>query len=225
MIRFPAPPELKPLGNGRWRLCHPYQVPAIGVWVLLPEGFETDLASVPRILTPFIQRDELGRSAPVVHDALYQWSGRVTAGVRATRRQVDALFRLLMRLEDVPAWRRTVAWLAVRLAGWACWRDYKGRTTMVVNVIQAVKQAAAALAATFAGGFATIASLAGALKVDVSAGKQAVFAAVSALVAAVLAGVGNLVKQWRAKAAVQVDEVSGLLVEAQERIERALGAL
>lgn len=228
-VSFPCPPQMEPLGNGKWRLCHPYRAPAYGTWVRIPEGFETDLASIPRILTPFIQRDELGRAAAPVHDALYQWAGRIYTddGTDLTlrRRQVDALFRLLMRLEGVPAWRRTVAWLAVRLAGWACWRDYKGRTTMIVNVIETAKQALAGVAATFAGGWATLAALAGTLKIDVSAGKQAVLAAVSAAVVGLIQAAGNLVKQWRAKARPVSAEVEALLVEAQGKIEAALGAL
>jgi len=123
-IHFPTSPELSPLGNGMWLLCHDYLFPVHGEWATIPKGFRTDLASVPRWLTPFIQRDELGGVAPLAHDFLYQMGGvlEVLGGVRLSRRQVDALFRLLMRLEQVPAWRRGVAWLAVRLAGWACWR-------------------------------------------------------------------------------------------------------
>lgn len=224
-VVFPRPPQMEPLGNGKWRLCHPYQAPAYGTWVWIPEGFETDLASIPRILTPFIQRDELGRAAAPVHDALYQWAGRIytDSGTVLTlrRRQVDALFRLLMRLEDVPAWKRTVAWAAVRLAGWACWREYKqGAWKMIVNLVESVKQALAGAAVTFAGLFP-----AAALAADLSAAKAAVVGAIGAGFAAVLGAVGNFGKQLFSKSAVRVDEVSGLLVEAQERIERALGAL
>jgi hypothetical protein len=120
-IHFPSPIELTPLGNGLAVLCHDYLVPVFGEWVTIPQGFKTDYASVPRWVTPFIQRTELGAVAPVVHDFLYQRGGCV-GGLQLSRRQVDTLFRLYMRLEQVPAWRRGVAWVAVRCAGWACWR-------------------------------------------------------------------------------------------------------
>jgi len=128
MAHFPTPPSLQPLGNGAWRLPEDYEFPVARLWTTVPGGFLTDLASVPRWLTPFIQRDELGGAAPVIHDFLYQTGG---AGLEPplkpalSRRQVDALFRMFMRLEEVPAWRRGVAWGAVRLAGWACWHANK----------------------------------------------------------------------------------------------------
>jgi hypothetical protein len=115
---------VQPLGDGVWRLEHEYQYPVMGLWATVPAGFEYDLASVPRALTPFIQPDELGRSAPLVHDWLYQNHGLFAAlEAPLKRRQVDALFRLLMLLEQVPAWRRYWAWLAVRLGGWLAWRS------------------------------------------------------------------------------------------------------
>ena len=129
MIWFPKKPQLEPLGNGFHRLAHDYAYPVRGVWAYIEEGFLTDMASVPRWLTPFIQSDELGGSAPVVHDWLYQAGGVFNEiDTPLTRRQVDAMFRVLMRLEQVPAWRRGVAWLAVRLAGWACWRKLRRAT-------------------------------------------------------------------------------------------------
>jgi hypothetical protein len=121
-IHFPDRPVMSPLGHGLWLLADEYCVPVSGHWMPIPAGFRTDLASVPRLLRVLIQQDELGAAAPIGHDALYQWGGRIDADHTLTRRQVDAWFRLLMRLEQVPAWRRGVAWLAVRVAGWTCWR-------------------------------------------------------------------------------------------------------
>lgn len=126
MAYFPSPPEVCPLGNGVWRVEHDYHFPVYGRWAAVPAAFEYDLASVPRALTPLIQPDELGASAPLVHDYLYSVQGQVkVAGqplLTLSRRQVDALFRLFMRLERVPSWRLYWAWLAVRLGGWLAWR-------------------------------------------------------------------------------------------------------
>lgn len=65
----------------------------------------------------------------------------------------------------------------------------------MLDVGRWLRQIAAALGSTFAGTFAAIAALAQALKVDVPAGKQAVFAALASGFAAVLAAVGNWIRQ------------------------------
>jgi hypothetical protein len=221
---FPARPHLEPEGNGSWRVAEDYLFPVANLWVKIPEGFETDLASVPRLLTVLVQDDELGGAAPLAHDALYQWSGDTGQGLVLRRRQVDALFRLYMRLEGVPAWKRTVAWLAVRFAGWACWhRNGKGKN-MILDLVRSVKQAAAGAAVAFVALFPAEAILA-----EVSTAKAAAIAAVAAGFAAIVGFVGNLAAQWIGKGRKLVGassaDAAGLLVEAQAKIDEALAAL
>lgn len=121
MLHFPDRPELRNLIGGTWELCHDYGVPCYGATLVVPAGFLTDLASVPKPFRGIIDKTSLGGASVIAHDFLYQHGGR-TDGVDLTRRQVDALFDTLMHLERIPAWRRTVAWLAVRVAGWAVWK-------------------------------------------------------------------------------------------------------
>lgn len=85
----------------------------------VPKGFAHDGASIPRVLGPIIQHDECGEVAPCVHDLLYRTGG---LSGRYTRAEADALFRDLMRVSGVSAWKREAAYRAVRWFGGASWR-------------------------------------------------------------------------------------------------------
>lgn len=93
-----------------------------GVWVteeeyrwrdiVVPEGFTTDLASVPRFLWAVIAPFDLSIEAPVVHDWLYR-----NGGLGRSRAECDRLFLELMEERGVPFLRRRSAYYAVRLFG------------------------------------------------------------------------------------------------------------
>lgn len=79
--------------------------------VTVPAGFETDLASVPRLPVAYLLFGDASQEAAVIHDFLY-------SGGLVTRAQADEVFAEAMKAEGVAAWRRGPMWLAVRLAGW-----------------------------------------------------------------------------------------------------------
>lgn len=88
----------------------------IGGSVVVPAGFKTDLASVPRWLWPILPAHGLHEKAAIVHDFLY---GRNREGKPlVTRWTADALFRQGMASLGVSAWRRWLMWAGVRLGGW-----------------------------------------------------------------------------------------------------------
>lgn len=99
----------------------------------------------------------------------------------------------------------------------------------MLKIVEAVKQAVAALAATFAGGLAALPVLADALKIDLTAGKAAALAALAAGFATVFGFAGNLAKQaiQRARGLLDVsyEELAGLLDEAEGAIRAAKNAL
>ena len=121
------PPLISYLGGGRWRLEATYRYRAGTTVITVPAGFEFDLASVPRLLWTLIAPFELSIVAPLLHDFLYRNGGSLPAGAieprrTFTRAQADRLFLDLMGVENVPAWRRVPAYLAVRLFGGHAWR-------------------------------------------------------------------------------------------------------
>jgi hypothetical protein len=78
---------------------------------VVPAGFRTDFASVPRPVTWLIPRFGAYTLAAVLHDWL------VSEGLRTgvvTSRQADGLFRRVMRESGVPVLRRWLMWAGVR---------------------------------------------------------------------------------------------------------------
>lgn len=77
----------------------------------IPEGLETDLASIPRILQSFIPLIGNHLQAAIVHDMCYR------AKVGVSKKDADDMFLDMMRELGVPLWKRTVMYQAVNLFG------------------------------------------------------------------------------------------------------------
>ena len=103
--------------DGLWKLDKElvYQSDILGT-ITVPEGFETDLASVPEL--PFVYLLAGGKASKeaVIHDYLY----RTRTG---TRKQADDVFLEAMKATSQSWWRRSLMWAGVRLFGWTA---YKG---------------------------------------------------------------------------------------------------
>ena len=123
-----AAPVVTYIGPGNvWRLEEAYEYRDGQYLITVPAGFRFDLASIPRIFWFLISPFELSISAPLLHDFLYAYDGAPPAGSiepprTYTRKEADQLFRTIMEIEGVPAWRRTSAYWAVRGFGWIGWR-------------------------------------------------------------------------------------------------------
>lgn len=83
-----------------------------GIDVYVPSGFETDFASIPKFAHCVYSPDGQWALASIVHD--YYYSENSSCG----RFLADAIFMDLMEQLEVPRWRRTIIYLAVRLFGW-----------------------------------------------------------------------------------------------------------
>lgn len=91
--------------------------------VIVPAGFDTDLASVPWFARWLIASGGLHAKAAVVHDYLYE-RGLITGpgGLEApSRSEADGIFLEAMGVLLVPRWRRYLMWLAVRIGGKGAW--------------------------------------------------------------------------------------------------------
>ena len=98
--------------------------------IIIPKGFEYDLASIPRFLWSMIAPFELSAVAPLFHDYMYKNVGQVpimheTDELRFfkgfTRKDADILFNQIMMAEDVVFWKRVLAYKAVRVFGGGVW--------------------------------------------------------------------------------------------------------
>jgi hypothetical protein len=80
----------------------------------VPAGFQTDLASVPRLPLVFLLAGDCAREAAVVHDYLYSTH-------QVDRATADAVLREASAVTGVPWWRRQLMYAGVRMGGASHW--------------------------------------------------------------------------------------------------------
>ena len=78
---------------------------------VVPAGFRTDFATVPRVVAWLVPRFGAYTLAAILHDWLCTEGIRVGA---VTSRQADGIFRRVMRESGVPVLRRWLMWTGVR---------------------------------------------------------------------------------------------------------------
>ena len=84
--------------------------------ITVPAEFRSDLASIPRLARPLIDRlDGRTAAAAVVHDWLYSTHAM-------PRWLADAIFAWARKAAGAGRCKRSVMWIAVRLGGWHGWK-------------------------------------------------------------------------------------------------------
>jgi len=103
--------------EGLWTLLADltYQAKS-GETITVPKGFETDLASIPRIFHSIIPVNGKHRSPAIIHDYLYVVQDR-------TRSEADAIFLESMEQVGVRWTQRQAMYWAVRVGGWMPWNQ------------------------------------------------------------------------------------------------------
>lgn len=98
-----------------------FDSPSLGR-VEVEAGFDTDYASVPRVLWNLYPPDGDYTPAAVIHDALY-WhqATKETGGQPVTRAEADVCFLEAMEALAIPFARRRMLYRAVRLGGACAW--------------------------------------------------------------------------------------------------------
>ena len=92
--------------------------------ILVPAGFRTDLASIPRVLWNVLPPVSKADHAAVIHDFLYQ-----TGGV--TRADADAVLNEAMEVAGVARVQRWLIYAGVRVGGWKVWNAYRAAAPAV----------------------------------------------------------------------------------------------
>lgn len=87
-------------------------------FIVVPKGFITDFASVPRGLWNIFPPDGEYTQAAVLHD--YMYSENLFA-----RKRCDEIFLEAMVVLNVPKWKRVLMFWAVRTFGGFCWKEKK----------------------------------------------------------------------------------------------------
>ena len=115
-------PLLEKLRGGEWRVAQPgglVYTTNDGRVIIVPEGFETNLASVPAIFWPILPRDGDYAPAAIVHDWLY--GCHELDGRPCTRAEADGVMLEAMEALGVGWLRRWTLYAAVRVGAWWAW--------------------------------------------------------------------------------------------------------
>ena len=107
-------------GRAVWRLTMPlcYQG---NITVVVPFGFETDFASVPRLPLAYWLCGDNAHEAATVHDYLYC----IDANPNVTRKRADDTFLAIMEEMGESWWRRQIMHRMVRLFASGCFHVRK----------------------------------------------------------------------------------------------------
>lgn len=132
MASFSGFLDSKQIGEFEGRTVHKLNTPLIwehtGKRVEIPAGFETDLASVPRLPFVYLLWGDRAHREAVLHDYLYRCDSLIWIGpapCRPEKEEADWLFREAMIGQGQP-WRiYHPMWLAVRCAGGSSFRRMK----------------------------------------------------------------------------------------------------
>lgn len=81
---------------------------------MVPLGFETDFASIPRPLQGFLDADNDVAPAATIHDFLY-------SSMLCARSEADSIFFQALRANGVGWMRARLLWAGVRAGGWTRW--------------------------------------------------------------------------------------------------------
>ena len=100
-------------GRTVYRLLEPLIYDSGEQVITVPAGFETDLASVPRLPIVYMMWGDRAHRESVLHDYLY----RIASVPDLIRADCDALFRLAMISRDNPWWIYQPMYWGVRIGG------------------------------------------------------------------------------------------------------------
>lgn len=91
---------------------------ADGSSFIIPKGFKTDLASIPRALRSVISVCDSHMVAAVIHDYLYRDKSQAFRG----RKEADKIFRQIMKDIGVGRIKRNTMYAGVRVGGWGSYQ-------------------------------------------------------------------------------------------------------
>lgn len=127
---FLNPLRAEQLDHKRWRLLEDLRYISAYARTLfvVPSGFVTDFASVPRLPFVYLFAGNTAHRPAVVHDWLYQLH---PPGI--TRSDADRIFLEAMSAERLDVPRRYLMWIGVRLFAGSSWHTGPDRYQILNN--------------------------------------------------------------------------------------------
>jgi hypothetical protein len=118
---FLTPLRFEKIGAQRWLLLEPlvYRSESFAGVFVVPRGFQTDLASIPRVLWVIAPKVDIYDQATVLHDCAYANALTTYSDERVylIKEFCDALFLEALRSLHVNAFRAQLMYLAVKRFG------------------------------------------------------------------------------------------------------------
>lgn len=119
--QFLTPLRIEKIGARRWLLIDDLIFRSVDLsgLVVAPRGYQTDLASIPRLAWPVFPKEDLYDAGAVIHDAAYGNALTTMTGDRmfVIKPIADALFREAILALGVSAWRANLMYWAVQQFG------------------------------------------------------------------------------------------------------------
>jgi len=120
MNGFSAPLDLRAYKPDEWIVLASFAYTSrAGRRIVVPEGFVTDLASIPVLLRSLFDRADASRQPAVLHDWLY-------CSQLTSRAEADRLFREALARAGIGFARRWAMYAGVRAGGWRYWSRRHG---------------------------------------------------------------------------------------------------
>ena len=110
-VSFETKPCLVPVKDFTYQTCVPLRATIDQQMIIVPKGFKTDLASIPRVFWNILPPQQANFIAPaVLHDYLYE-----TKNMK--RKKADDILYSALRESGAKFITASIIWLAVRLFG------------------------------------------------------------------------------------------------------------
>lgn len=120
-VTFLSNPLLEHLGKGFWRVKRDFVVLVNKLPYIVPDGFKTDLDSIPRLSGVYWLVKGRAINSAVLHDWLYV--------ARYPRRWADRVMYAAMETEGVHPFLIEVIYAGIRVGGWWAYRKKPKRPT------------------------------------------------------------------------------------------------
>ena len=129
---FPLPLRGEYIGKGVWELTESFKYNNPPFFILIPVGFKSDGASIPKLFWSVIGSPWTGKYgfAALTHDYLYHIQ-------LYTRQESDLEFYRAMQVLKVPWIKRWLIYHSVRTWGHFPWRHHKKRLEKKLEAIDA----------------------------------------------------------------------------------------
>ena len=115
---FLSPVCIKPYKNYQYHVCSDIEFIINKEKFTIPKGFETDLASIPRVIWPLMSPAHSALIRPsIVHD----WFYRKTCDFN--RKQIDLIFYHMLINDGISKVNANAMYYAVRSFGWKAYKE------------------------------------------------------------------------------------------------------